>query len=890
MELSLPQALQKAIEAQKAGRVDEARQLYLAILQVQPTHPTANFNMGKLAVELNRLQEALPFFTKAYEAKPANSQFVHAYVVALVELRHMNEAKSVLMQAKTNGAKSDELDYLEKHLNGSDVEQTSSSELNILDTLKLDQALRLAQKKSKEGLRSEALKICKDVLIKFPQNKKAIELVAMLQSNSLPELVQNTEPPQLLLQPMIDLYSTGQLHKALAQVTQLLLQFPQSIVLHNIHGVANAGLGRLDIAINSFKKVLHLKPDDAEAHNNMGTTQKARGDLDAAIASYKQAIKIKPDYAEAHNNMGTAQKARGDLDAAIASYKQAIKIKPDHTNAHFNMGNALKDKGDLGAAIESYRQAINIKPDYAEAHYNLGIAFADKGDLDASIESYQKAIKIKPDYVEAYYNMGNVLNDKGDLDASIDSYKQAIKIKPDYELAHSQKLHQQAMICDWTEIEEDREIIIKLGTSEQDISPFVLMTFEDAPERNRLRSEIHAQTRLKQKPIPLPTIPTQKPKRLRVGYFSSDFRQHSVGIGISNIFASHNRERFEIYGYSFGPDDGSKIRQKIIESVDVFDDVKEMKEKDIALLARQDEIDIAIDLNGYTAKSRPGIFAYRAAPIQIHFWGSANSMGTDSIDYYIGEDLCIPKEYEHGYSESIIRLPHWFQAKYNTEAVSDLPMTRADMGLPEQGFVFCCFNNSYKISSVEFDIWMRLLSKVSGSVLWVLKSNDWMEQNLQQEAQKRGIPAERLVFAERVPHPIHLARQRLADLLLDTFNVNAGVTAGDALWVGLPIVTKLGKGLSARICGSLLKAIGMPELITETEQEYEALILDLATNPKRLSSIKRKLAGNRLSKPLFNTELFTKHLEDGYQQAYQRYFDGKNPANIYVNEQPKPAP
>ena len=185
---------------------------------------------------------------------------------------------------------------------------------------------------------------------------------------------------------------------------------------------------------------------------------------------------------------------------------------------------------------------------------------------------------------------------------------------------------------------------------------------------------------------------------------------------------------------------------------------------------------------------------------------------------------------------------------------------------------------------------MRLLNKVSGSVLWILKSNKWMEQNLRQEAQKRGIPAERLVFAEKVPHPVHLARQRLADLLLDTFNVNAGVTAGDALWVGLPMVTKLGKGFAARIGGSLLKAIGMPELITETEQEYEALILDLATNPKRLSSIKRKLADNRLSKPLFNTELFTKHLEDGYQQAYQRHFDGKNPADIYVNEQPKPAP
>jgi len=307
-----------------------------------------------------------------------------------------------------------------------------------------------------------------------------------------------------------------------------------------------------------------------------------------------------------------------------------------------------------------------------------------------------------------------------------------------------------------------------------------------------------------------------------------------------------------------------------------------MGDQDVALLARQDKIDIAIDINGYTKLCRPSIFAYRAAPIQIHFWGSANSMGTDSIDYYIGDDLRIPKKYEQGYSESIIRLPHWMMAKYENEAISDLPMTRTDMGLPEQGFVFCCFNNSYKISSAEFDIWMRLLDKVNDSVLWILKTNKWMEQNLQKEATKRGIAAERLVFAEKVSHPVHLARQRLADLLLDTFNVNAGVTAGDALWVGLPLVTKLGKGHNTRICGSLLKAIGMPELITETEQEYEALILDLATNPERLASIKQKLADNRLSKPLFDTELFTKHLEDGYQQAYQRYFDGNDPEAISV--------
>ncbi|MBT5796475.1 MAG: tetratricopeptide repeat protein, partial [Porticoccaceae bacterium] len=655
-------------------------------------------------------------------------------------------------------------------------------------------------------------------------------------------------------------------------------------------GVALNEKIELDAAIDSYKQAIKIKPDYAEAYGNMGIALKDKGEVDAAIDSYKQALKIKPDYADAYSNMGVALKGKGDLDAAIESYKQAIKIKPDYADAYSNMGIALKNKGELDAAIDSHKQAIKIEPDYAGAYNNMGVALYEKGELDAAIDSYKQAIKIKSDYADAYYNMGVALKEKGDLEAAIDSYKQALKIKPDYEIARVEKLHQQAQICDWAAIEEDRDLLPLLGTVSQCISPFSFMQLEDAPERHRLRSELYAKEKYPQKPLSLAIKPSQKPKRLRIGYFSSDFRQHSVAHGIVNILASHDRDRFEIYGYSFGPDDGSELRQKLIKAVDVFDDVKEMKDRDIALLARQDEIDIAIDLNGYTNKNRAGIFAYRAAPIQAHFWGSASSMGTDSIDYYIGDYMRIPKEYEHGYSESIIRLPYWTQAKYDKDAVSDLPMTRADMGLPGEGFVFCCFNNSYKISSAEFDIWMRLLNKVSGSVLWILKSNKSMEQNLQQEAKKRGVAAERLVFAERVPHPVHLARQRLADLLLDTFNVNAGVTAGDALWVGLPMITKIGKGHNTRICGSLLKAIDMPELITETEREYEALILDLATNPERLSSIKRKLADNRLSKPLFNTDLFTKHLEAGYQQAYQRYFDGKNPANIYVNEQPKPLP
>ena len=483
--------------------------------------------------------------------------------------------------------------------------------------------------------------------------------------------------------------------------------------------------------------------------------------------------------------------------------------------------------------------------------------------------------------------MGVALQEKDELHAAIDSYEKVLNIDSGHQLARSHKLHQLAHICDWAGIEEDRGVIPNLGTVKQHINPFSILALEDAPERHRIRSEIYAKNTFKQTPLPLPAIPVQKPRRLRIGYFSSDFREHAVAPGIISLLRSHDREHFEIYGYSFGPDDSSEMRQQIIEAADVFHDVREMPDKDIALLARQDEINIAIDLNGYTAKNRANIFAYRAAPVQIHFWGTVNSMGTDHIDYYIGDDLGIPKEHDHHYSESVIRLPYIYQSKYANEAISDHPITRADMGLPEKGFVFCCFNSSYKLSPVEFRIWMRLLDKVGGSVLWLVKSNKWVEKNLRNEATKRGIDADRLIFAEQLPLKMHLARQRLADLFVDTFNTNAGVAAGDALWMGLPMVTKLGKGYAARIGGSILKAIGLPELITETEQEYEALILELATNPERLAAIKTKLADNRLIKPLFDEDLFTKHMEDGYEQAFQCYFDGKDPESINVQEQSK---
>ena len=785
-------------------------------------------------------------------------------------------------------------------------------------SLPVDKALRKAMNYMKLGELTEAEELYKQVLSKFPKNKKAIQGYRKLKAGITSKGSSNSEPTQEQVQELINLYNQGQFEDALAKVKRLIGLFPRGMVLYNIKGASNTALSRyeaavdsykqalkinsehvetyynmglalqckgdFDAAIESYKQAVKIKPDYAKAHYNMGIAQKNKGDTDAAIKSYKQAIEIKPDYAEAFNNMGNALKDRGNLDTAIDSYKQAIKIKPDYVDVYSNMGNALKAKGELDAAIDSYKYALQIKPDFAEVFLNMGNALSEHSELDAAIDSYKQAVKIKPDFAEAYNNMGMALKDIGNLKAAINSYKQALKIRPEYEIALAEKLHQQAHICDWSEIEQDREKIIKLGTSNQYIDPFVILSLEDNPERSRLRSELYVKGTLKQKSLALAPRPTKKPKRLRIGYFSADFHNHATMYLMAKVFELHDPEKFEIYAYSFGPDINDEMRQRLVNAISVFNNVKEMNNKDIALLARQDNLDIAVDLKGFTKNQRTGIFAYRAAPIQISYLGYPGTMGANFIDYIIADKVVIPAKHSSRYSESIIRLPYSYQVNDSERVISDRKITKIEMGLPEKGFIFCCFNQSYKISPCEFDIWMRLLGKVESSRLWLLKSNIWAEKNLQMEAEKRGISGNRLIFAEKKPQAEHLARHRLADLFVDTFNVNAHTTASDALWVGLPVVTKLGEGFAARVAGSLLTAIGIPELITNTLIEYEELALNLAANPNRLAEIKQKIVANRLSKPLFNTELFTKYLEDGYQRAYQQYSNGEKPSAINVPE------
>jgi predicted O-linked N-acetylglucosamine transferase (SPINDLY family) len=382
----------------------------------------------------------------------------------------------------------------------------------------------------------------------------------------------------------------------------------------------------------------------------------------------------------------------------------------------------------------------------------------------------------------------------------------------------------------------------------------------------------------------LPAIdrPTQTPARLRIGYFSGDFHSHAVMRLIVKMFELHDRSSFEIQAFSFGPNEDDEMHQRLIKNFDSFHDVRDMTDEGVAELARREGIDIAVDLTGYTQYGRSGILAYRAAPIQVSYLGYPGSMGADFIDYLIADSTLIPEENQKFYSEKIVYMPDCYQVSDNSRPHPATDISRAALGLPETGFVFCCFNNSYKITPREFDIWMRLLGQVEGSVLWLLQSNQWAEENLKQEAQTRGIDPGRIIFSSKCGYSEYLARLTKADLFLDTFNYNAGAVANDALWCGLPILTRQGQSYVARMVSSLLNAIDMPELITTTETDYEKLALDLATSPKKLKSLKAKLARNKDNTPLFNTEQFTSNIERAYAEMYNRHVNGEKPEHLLV--------
>jgi predicted O-linked N-acetylglucosamine transferase (SPINDLY family) len=722
--------------------------------------------------------------------------------------------------------------------------------------LKVDQAMKRAKAHMRKGELAEARALYEAILVDYPKNERVKSALAELSGPVKPGVAAKGaasgpagDPPAEIFAKLSQAYQAGRLQDVHAMTGQLLGQYANSAKLWNFRAAVSSNLNLLEDAEQALRNVVRLQPAMVAAKSNLGVILERLGKLAEAEECYRAVIASSPEFAEAHNNLGNILKSAGKLEEAQTCYLNAIARKADYVDAHYNLANTLRERDLLEDAKQQYFKTLKLQPKLAEAWYGLGQTMAALKSLPEAVEAYQRALAVKPGYV----------------------------------LAMVEQLRQQSHLCDWRACDLFDQNASKLGVTGEAALPFPLLPFEDNPAHQLARSRNYAQSLLP----PAAPISTIKPtpsegRKIRLGYFSADFHDHATMFLMAGILRHHDRSKFEIFAFSYGKNNDGAKRDQMRDHVDQFFDVRDMADGELITLARAQNLDIAIDLKGYTRDSRLEPFAARLAPLQISYLGYPGTLGCDFIDYIVADPVVITPEQRAGYHEKIIYLPGCYQPNDNTREISTKPMTHADLGLPEDGFVFCCLNNNYKIMPTEFAIWMRVMKKVEGSVLWLWCNHDIAKDNLRAAAAKHGISGDRLIFADYMPQSEHLARLRHADLFIDTFHVNAHTTASDALWAGLPVVTLAGKQFAARVAASLLSAVGLPELITDTPAAYEELILKLAQNPDMLAELRTKLDANCLTEPLFDTERYTRDFERGIEQAFAQRLAGEVLSDIAV--------
>jgi predicted O-linked N-acetylglucosamine transferase (SPINDLY family) len=634
-------------------------------------------------------------------------------------------------------------------------------------------------------------------------------------------------------------------------------------------GTALANLNRFEEALGNYDKALALRPDDAVTLFNRGVALANLNRYAEAVASYQKSLTITPGNAAVHYNLGAALRMLHRYPEALACFDRALAIRPDNASAHYGRGTVLHMLHRYPEALASFDRALAIRPDFAEALYNRGSTLRNLGRDVEALSNYDQALAIRPDFADALYNRGHALKQLKRFDEALQSFDKAAAVQPDHPDAY-EAAEVVLALCDWKRTAEVAgELSAQVAAGKSPVNPFVFLGFCDDPALQLQCAKSYIKQRMAAASELLANGAAYRHDKIRLAYLSADFHEHATAYLIADLFEQHDRSRFEVLGISFGPDDGSEMRRRLAQSFDQFHDVRTASDRDAAKLLKDLEADIAIDLKGHTQDARPQILGFRPAPVQVNYLGYPGTMGAGFIDYIIADPTVAPFEQQACYTEKIVHLPDCYQPNSSKRKLAERMPTRREAGLPDDSFVFCCFNNNYKITPPVFDVWMRLLRNVPGSVLWLLQDNAGAERNLRREAEARGIDPARLIFAERRPLDQHLSRHRLADLFLDTLPYNAHTTASDALWVGLPVLTRLGKCFAGRVAASLLGAVGLPELVTHSLEDYEALALKLATDPALLQAVRSKLEQNRLSYPLFDSDRFRRHMEAAYTAMYE---------------------
>jgi protein O-GlcNAc transferase len=821
--------LEQAMAHHRAGRLPHAEALYLQILQVNPNHTDALYLLSVMSYQLRHYDVAVELADKSILSNP---------------------------------------NIAELHANRGNALSGLSRHQAALESF--DRALRLkpefAEAHATRGMILFALQRYRDAVESFDHAIRLQPNLAGAHNNrgcALNEL--------------------HQYQAAIESFDQAIQLEPNYAEAHANRGIALYALRQYQAALDSLDQAILHKPEYAEARNNRGSALSELHQFQAALESFDWAIQLEPNYAEAYSNRANALHELRQYQSAVESCDRALEINPDLAEAWNNRGNSLCALQQYQRAQQDLNQSIRLKPDYAQAHNNLGTVLHELDQHQAALDAIDRAILLQPDSARAYSNRGNVLQHLQQYPLALESFTKAMRLDPDCDYVGGMRLHMKRFLCDWENLEaECRQVEARIDRNQKAAIPFMALNFTDSPALQRKAAEVYVCDRY---PSPAGAAPIpRRPQRdkIRIGYYSADFHRHAVSYLMANLFERHDRSQFEILGFSFSPEAKDEMTDRVSAAMDQFVDVLSLSDREVVDLSRKLEVDIAVDLMGFTKHHRPGIFAARAAPIQVNYLGYPGTMGADYIDYLIADATLIPEAAQQYYSEKIVYLPDSYQANDSQRPISTRPCTRTGERLPETAFVYCCFNNANKITPFVFDIWMRIVAQVPGSVLWLLEDLPLAAANLRKQAALRGIAPQRLVFAKPLPLAEHLARIRLADLFLDTFPYNAHTTASDALFVGLPVLTRMGETFASRVAASLLGAVGLPELITTNEQAYEALAIELALHPERLRQLRERLNDSLPTTSLFDTAAFTRHIEAAYTAMHTRHQANLPPDHIHI--------
>jgi len=656
-------------------------------------------------------------------------------------------------------------------------------------------------------------------------------------------------------------------------------------------GVIKALLNKHEEAKILFKKALQINPNDGLANFNYAN---CLSDLDRHVESlkyHKKASQLLPEDPEVWLNFGQSLDRMGAINDAFNCYQKAIKVAPHHPIATAKCADSLFRLDQYQDALNLINKALSLDSGMPLAWRTRGNLLASKKNFTEALFSFDQAIKLKPDCIEAIYDRALALNEMGRSDEACISFEKVVGIKKDYPYAWGALLYSRLQRCNWTGFDQNvkdlcESIDCKLGS--RFIDPARALAILESPLRQKIVTEAHIKYLM---PCDFKTSSlsylNKSSKKIIIGYFSSDFSDHPVGHAIIGLLESHCREQFEIIGISLKPQDQSAVAFRIHQAFDRFVDLSGLGIEDSIEYVRGLNLDIAVDLNGFTNHSRPDLFARRISPVQVNYLGYPGTMGSRFMDYIIGDKVVIPDGYSDFYGEKVIRLQCSYLINcYQENPVKKNLLTRQSENLPSEGFVFCCFHSSYKITPDVFEIWMRLLLSVNGSVLWVNKTDSITMLNLLDKANSLGVASNRIIFANRIEdRGLYLQRLSLADLFLDTFIYNAHTTAADALWSCLPVLTCPGSSFASRVASSLLLTANLPEMIATTKVEYENLALRLANHPSELDAIKFKLKANRSYSPLFNRALVTKNIEAAYRKVHDLSLRGLPPEHFDIKGQ-----